>query len=435
MRIVLFNLPLFLGLASCEVTDSSQKQQNPQAKVLQQTQQVQGPSPAAVTADSLAAHDPHVGEAFAAAPGDIADPEMRPIMQAQVVLDRLGFTPGVVDGKEGLSTRNAVSGFQEANSLTVTGKVDDATIKALAQWNNIPATRVVTIPTEIAAGPFYKIPKDPAEQAKMPTLGYQSLDEKLAERFHTTIDTLKQLNPGGVPAGAKPSAGVPSLSTSTVPTSGASASAPSSIDPSSKGDTAPALQPGPPSFFHAGQQIRVPNVGADAVDPSAVADPAWSQTLAMLGVGSQQPKAAKVVVSKSKGTLKAYDETGKLAAVYTATMGSQHDPLPLGNWKILGIDKNPKFHYNPALFWDAKPGAEKAMLPAGPKGPVGVVWIALSKPHYGIHGTPHPETIGRAESHGCVRPKRRPPRGIARESTPGSAATPSRLLKKEAAGW
>ena len=75
----------------------------------------------------------------------------------------------------------------------------------------------------------------------------------------------------------------------------------------------------------------------------------------------------------------------------------------LGKWKILGIDKNPKFHYNPALFWDAKPGAEKTMLPAGPRGPVGVVWIALSKPHYGIHGTPHPETIGRAESHGCVR--------------------------------
>ena len=96
-------------------------------------------------------------------------------------------------------------------------------------------------------------------------------------------------------------------------------------------------------------------------------------------------------------------DAGKLAAVYTATMGSQHDPLPLGRWKILGIDKNPKFHYNPELFWDAKAGAEKAMLPAGPNGPVGVVWIAISKPHYGIHGTPHPETIGRAESHGCVR--------------------------------
>jgi lipoprotein-anchoring transpeptidase ErfK/SrfK len=84
-------------------------------------------------------------------------------------------------------------------------------------------------------------------------------------------------------------------------------------------------------------------------------------------------------------------------------MGSVHDPLPLGDWGINGISRNSKFAYNPALFWDAKPGADKAMLPPGPNGPVGVVWIDLTKPHYGIHGTPNPETIGRAESHGCVR--------------------------------
>ena len=324
-------------------------------------------------------------------------------MQAQVVLDRLGFTPGVVDGKEGLSTRNAVSGFQEANGLTVTGKVDDATKQALSQWNNILATRVVTIPADFAVGPFYAVPKDPADQAKMSALGYESLDEKLAERFHTTADTLKQLNPGGAPAGAKPVAGpTPAASAAPATAQPPVADATPSSNPSSS-ETGASPQPGSPSFFHAGQQIRVPNVGGDALDPAAVTDAGWRQTLATLGVGSQQPKAAKVVVSKSKGTLKAYDDAGKLVAVYTATMGSVHDPLPLGNWKILGIDKNPKFHYNPQLFWDAKPGAEKAMLPAGPNGPVGVVWIALSKPHYGIHGTPHPETIGRAESHGCVR--------------------------------
>ena len=123
----------------------------------------------------------------------------------------------------------------------------------------------------------------------------------------------------------------------------------------------------------------------------------------MLGVGSSQPKAAKVVVSKSKATLRAYDDAGQLIAIYTATMGSRRDPLPLGKWKVLGVARNPKFHYNPDLFWDAKATDEKATLPPGPNGPVGVVWIDISKPHYGIHGTPRPETIGRAESHGCVR--------------------------------
>lgn len=391
MRIALLGLPLLLALASCEVTDSSQSQRGQKEP---QSELAQNGGPASPAPDPLASRDPPVGQA--AATSDIADTEARPVMQAQVVLDRLGFTPGVVDGKEGLSTRNAVSGFQEAADLTVTGKIDDATRQALAKWNNIPATRVVTIPADFANGPFYAIPKDPADQAKMPALGYQSLDEKLAERFHTTVDTLKQLNPGGVPAGAKPASGA------TIPASPAP-SASGTPGPGASGSASAVLKPGPPSFFHAGQQIRVPNVGADALHPATVTDAGWRSTLAMLGVGSQQPKATKIIVSKSKGTLKAYDDAGQLVAVYTATMGSQHDPLPLGRWKILGIEKNPKFHYNPTLFWDAKAGDEKATLPAGPNGPVGVVWIDISKSHYGIHGTPRPETIGRSESHGCVR--------------------------------
>lgn len=401
MRTILRGLPLVVALASCQVTRTDHAQQQPQGKQKQQTQTAENLSRMPLAADQLASRDVPIGQAAAAA--DISDPETRPLMQAQVILDRLGFTPGVVDGKDGLSTRNAVSGFQEANSLMITGKVDDPTRQALAKWNNIPATRVVTIPADFAAGPFYTIPKDPADQAKMPALGYQSLDEKLAERFHTTIETLKQLNPGGIPAGSKPGTVriSPKQTTSSDSSSTQNAMAPQG--PGQTGTAAGSPQPGPPSLFYAGQRIRVPNVGGDAIDPGAVTDAGWRQTLAMLGVGSEQPQAMKVTVSKSKGTLKAYDDAGKLIAVYTATMGSQHDPLPLGNWKILGIDKNPKFHYNPALFWDAKPGAEKAMLPAGPNGPVGVVWIALSKPHYGIHGTPHPETIGRAESHGCVR--------------------------------
>jgi lipoprotein-anchoring transpeptidase ErfK/SrfK len=148
----------------------------------------------------------------------------------------------------------------------------------------------------------------------------------------------------------------------------------------------------------------VPNVGADQLDPGKVKDdPAWQATLASLGVGTDQPVVDHIVVSKSSGTLKAFGANDRLVAVYTATMGSEHDPLPLGEWKVLGISRNPKFHYNPALFWDAKPGDKKEMLPPGPNGPVGVVWIDLSKEHYGIHGTPSPETIGRTESHGCVR--------------------------------
>jgi lipoprotein-anchoring transpeptidase ErfK/SrfK len=371
MRPLPLVLPVLLILSGCKVSNDDTPKPGSSEAAAQQT-------PPTTGADPLAAHD-NVKTAQ-----DIPDSEARPLMQAQVVLDRLGFTPGVVDGKQGMSTRNAISGYQEANDLALTGELDAATLAALAQYQAIPATRVVTIPDEFAAGPFLKIPKDPQEQAKLSALSYETLDEKLAERFHTTVATLKLLNPGGVPAGlpVPPGPGPSPSPSATVP-----------VDPAAA----------PIATFHAGQQVRVPNVGADVIQPGSVSDPAWLATLAMLGVSTEQPKVARIVVSKSKGTLKAFDEAGKLVAVYTATMGSQHDPLPIGDWGINGVSRDPKFAYNPALFWDAKPGADKAMLPPGPNGPVGVVWIDLTKPHYGIHGTPNPETIGRAESHGCVR--------------------------------
>jgi lipoprotein-anchoring transpeptidase ErfK/SrfK len=133
-------------------------------------------------------------------------------------------------------------------------------------------------------------------------------------------------------------------------------------------------------FSKAGEQILVPN--AATMPPGA---------------------AASVVVSKSDSSVTAYDAQGKILAYYVATVGSEHDPLPIGDWKIKGVAHNPVFHYSPELFWDAHPHDEKAVIPAGPRNPVGVVWIDLSKDHYGIHGTPDPAKIGHAESHGCIR--------------------------------
>ncbi|PKB13328.1 putative peptidoglycan binding protein [Novosphingobium kunmingense] len=370
---VLATLPVMLAIAACDLLNRDDRQ----APADVAAQGAPAPAP-----DPMAAHDLQPGTAL---PADLADDQPRPVMQAQVVLDRLGFTPGVVDGKEGLSTRNALLGFQEANGFDQTGKLDDATKAGLARFDNIPATRVVTIPADFAAGPFLPIPDKAADQAKLLAMGYTSLDEKLAERFHTTIDTLKALNPGGVPAGA-PRAASPTPSATPSPMQDAKENGASQ-----------------PTLFRAGQQIRVPNVGADAMDARQVSDAKWRDTLAMLGVGTTQPKAARIVVSKSKGTLKVYDANDKLVGMFTATMGSQHDPLPLGNWKILGVARNPPFHYNPELFWDVDDGESKELLPPGPNGPVGVAWIDLSKEHYGIHGTPEPQTIGRAQSHGCVR--------------------------------
>ena len=321
---------------------------------------------------------------------DIPDSQERPIMQAQVVLDRRGFGPGVVDGKMGMSTTNALRGYQEANGLTVTGKLDDATKQSLSDYDRIPATRVVTIPASWGNQTYTDIPEDTAAKAKMKELGYKSLDERLAERFHTTVAVLKELNPNGRPAGASTNGASPSpsgsASASPKPTGSASPSA------NASGQTA--------SFFKAGQQIRVPNIGADAISPGEVSEKSWQQTLASLGVGTDQPKVDRIVVSKSKDTLRAY-QGDKLVALFTVSSGSSEFPLPLGEWKILGEAYNPPYSYDPEVL--GKSEGKTYKLPPGPNGPVGVVWIDLSKEHYGIHGTPDPETIGRAQSSGCVR--------------------------------
>ena len=95
--------------------------------------------------------------------------------------------------------------------------------------------------------------------------------------------------------------------------------------------------------------------------------------------------------------------SGKVIMHAPVTSGSQHDPLPIGSWTVTAVARNPSFNYNPDLFWDADPKHAKAKVPPGPNGPVGVVWIDINKPHYGIHGTPEPGTVGHTQSHGCVR--------------------------------
>jgi lipoprotein-anchoring transpeptidase ErfK/SrfK len=115
------------------------------------------------------------------------------------------------------------------------------------------------------------------------------------------------------------------------------------------------------------------------------------------------PLGGKIVVDRSDRTLTLVDPSGKVLAQFPTTTGSSHDPLPTGEWKVRRVLINPAFRYNPKLFWDARSDEKAALIAAGPNNPVGVAWIDLSKPHYGIHGTPVPGTIGKTHSHGCIR--------------------------------
>jgi lipoprotein-anchoring transpeptidase ErfK/SrfK len=276
----------------------------------------------------------------------------------QVALDRAGFSPGAVDGRTGANTRRALDVYRRQHGQDV----------APAS----PALALYTITDQDAAGPFVeRIPADLVAQAALPSLGYTSIVEALAERFHTTPKFLQQLNPEA-PFAAGDQIQVPNVEPLVIP-----------VEPMEY-------------WADPAKETRDPVGTAGRGRRSGKADPAKANSLA------QRPDVV-VSVARSTSTLTVTDSAGRVLFLAPVTTGSEHDPLPIGEWKVNGLQFNPVFHYNPDLFWDANPAHTKARIPFGPNNPVGVVWIDLTKPHYGIHGTPEPSAIGRTQSHGCVR--------------------------------
>lgn len=263
----------------------------------------------------------------------------------QVALDRAGFSPGVLDGTTGGNTKKALDAYRKAQGG------EPAAIEATATYQVTEAD---------AAGPFEpEIPSDLVEQSKLKTLGYRTLLEALAERYHATPALLQRLNPG--------------------------------------------------ASFTAGETITVPNVEPMQLPvdhPKSDAKPTAAEKKTEVQRAQQAAKEkapVTITVSKSTSVLTVTDASGKVVMHAPVTTGSERDPLPIGDWKVNGVGLNPTFRYNPDLFWDADPTHNKAVIPSGPNNPVGLVWIDLSKEHYGIHGAPEPANIGRSQSHGCVR--------------------------------
>lgn len=253
------------------------------------------------------------------------------ITALQVFLDREGFSPGVIDGKNGSNVTKAIEAWQQATGETLDPNNTEDILERLRFTGGLPIT-TYTITAADAAGPYVaSIPDDYAHKAVLPHLSFTSTSEMLGEKFHMDEAYLRELNPG--------------------------------ID-----------------FTIPGTIIKVINPGE-----------------------AKTAKVTRIVADKYRKQVFAYDAAGTLIAAYPATIGSSDTPSPSGTVQVDRIALNPGYTYNPKINFKQGENDKILTLQPGPNGPVGTVWIALSKPTYGIHGTPEPSKIGKTQSHGCVR--------------------------------
>jgi lipoprotein-anchoring transpeptidase ErfK/SrfK len=260
-------------------------------------------------------------------------------VKLQIFLDNNYFGPGKIDGKMGEFFRKALVHYKRSHKMAETGAVDQYLIE------QVPETYTsFTIPPEAEnfVGPTAA---KPSEQSKLKGMKYGSFLELIAERYHSAEEFLKRLNLG------------------------------TDMEKLKVGDT-----------------VKVPNVLPfkieDLHEGFAPVNPAFANR--------------KIYIDTKERFLLIYDDK-QLVAEFPITPGSSTLPAPMGLWKILGIATLPTFRHDEGVLNHGVKSTEFFNLPPGPNNPVGILWMGLSKPHVGVHGTNNPETIGRAASHGCIR--------------------------------
>jgi lipoprotein-anchoring transpeptidase ErfK/SrfK len=277
--------------------------------------------------------EPLTRDAIEAADYDGRDLPRRPspiTVKVQLLLDRAGISPGVIDGRRGGMSESALRAFELREGLVVDGILDPDVWERLGGPSAGPILADHAVTAEDSADLTPDIPDDYAEKAELSALGYRRVSERLAERFHMDEDFLIALNPE--------------------------------------------------ADFGEGETVTVAAVGAPL-----------------------EAEVARIEVRKGTGRLAAFDPTGRMIANYPVTVGSEDSPSPEGRMEVVAVAFEPTYHYDPDVNFQQGDNDEPLTLPAGPNNPVGSIWIDLSRPTYGLHGTPEPDGLFEEQSHGCVR--------------------------------
>lgn len=289
------------------------------------------------------------------------DPERMEMVKVQIVLDRAKFRPGKIDGLGGEFTQKAadryamVQGIPEGQRIDTSGVaqpyIDYTVTEKDLEWVGEMASK-------------------PEEQAKLKRLPYANSWEAIAEKFHTDLDFLKELNP--------------------------------------------ALQSDPKP----GDVVRVPDVEPFEVSAVAELEKKRREEKKREKDNAAKPKQAEdstetegeperepvlsLVLLREPRLIEIYEDD-KLAGCFPCTPGSEKFPVPEGTWKITSNTLLPYFRWDKSVLETGKRSENAYNLPPGPNNPVGIVWLAINIPSRGMHGTASPDQIGRNSSAGCVR--------------------------------
>jgi lipoprotein-anchoring transpeptidase ErfK/SrfK len=299
----------------------------------------------------------------------------------QIFLDRSNFSPGKLDGHYNEFTWKALALYRQSRGEQPQPPPRDAKADAAPDVNGLDLASVqpVFITYAVTLADLQNVGKSPAsvkEQAKLKALLYRDPVDAIAEKFHCDIHFLEQLNPGKTkPIKPGDQLRVPNVEPFELGAvkelkPGSEINAPAANDLPDEPDKTPEEKPSPPQ------------------NPSAA--PAT-------------PPSMPSVKVDTKANMLAVFEGDKLIAVYPVTIGSTQTASPIGDWKVRGMSKWPRFRYDEEMLEHGQWSGHFYMLPPGPRSPVGVVWIALNKKGIGIHGTATPDSIGHSVSHGCVR--------------------------------